>query len=126
MLARAREKLGDQADLRQGEAASLPWPEASFDLVTCVDSFHHYPDAMAVLTGMARVCRPGGILLIADLWFPQPLRSLANHFLPLGKNGDVRIRSGMEMGRLVKTAGFTVRAWHLLSLDSALLVAARE
>ncbi|MFR5080014.1 MAG: class I SAM-dependent methyltransferase [[Clostridium] innocuum] len=31
-----------RAKLLLGDAAKLPFPDASFDLVYCNDSFHHY------------------------------------------------------------------------------------
>jgi len=55
-----REAIGDP-DLRlvTGEAGQLPFPEKSFDLVTCSLTFHHFSDSLAVsaLREMHRVAR---------------------------------------------------------------------
>lgn len=49
-----------------GDSEHLPFADASFDAVTCSNSFHHYPHQPAVLTEMRRVLRPGGRLLLID------------------------------------------------------------
>src|SRR5499426_387897 len=43
MIRVATERLGVRAEIKLGDAESLPWEDASFDYVFCVDSFHHYP-----------------------------------------------------------------------------------
>jgi len=49
-----------------GDAAALPFDDRSFDVITCVHSLHHLPDAAAVLGEMARVLAPGGRLVVQD------------------------------------------------------------
>lgn len=50
-----------------GDAASLPFPDASFDMVVSTLSMHHWADPTAGLTEIARVLRPSGRALIWDL-----------------------------------------------------------
>ena len=59
-LARDRE-LGD---VRVGRLEKLPWDDATFDLITCLDVIEHVPDDVAALAELWRVCRPGGWLLV--------------------------------------------------------------
>jgi SAM-dependent methyltransferase len=59
-LARGR-RIGE---VRVGRLEQLPWPDASFDLITCLDVIEHTPDDRATLTELGRVCRPGGWLLV--------------------------------------------------------------
>ena len=47
-----------------GEAAALPHDDASFDLITCFDVLEHTLDDRSTLREFARVCRPGGTLLV--------------------------------------------------------------
>ena len=47
-----------------GEAAALPFVDASFDLVTCLDVLEHTPDDRATLRELGRVCRPGAALIV--------------------------------------------------------------
>jgi SAM-dependent methyltransferase len=50
-----------------GDAASLAFPDGSFDLVVSTMSMHHWEDPIAGLREIARVLRPGGRALIWDL-----------------------------------------------------------
>jgi len=43
------------ADVRLGSADSLPWPDATFDLVTCLGSLEHFADKPRALEEMVRV-----------------------------------------------------------------------
>lgn len=69
MLDRARANCRDFSDrlvLVQGDSEHLPFDDSSFDVVTCIHSFHHYPHQTNVLREMHRVLHPGGQLLIID------------------------------------------------------------
>ncbi|MHC4066032.1 MAG: class I SAM-dependent methyltransferase [Planctomycetota bacterium] len=71
MSARAARKAaangaGDRARFVAGDAEHLPFPDASFDVITCSNSFHHYPHQQAVVGQMSRLLRPGGRLIIID------------------------------------------------------------
>ncbi len=123
MIAVARDKLGARADLRVGEADRLPWPAEQFDVVLCGDSFHHYPQPGAALTEMRRVLKPGGRLLLGDLWFPAPVRVVANWLLPLGTSGDVHIYSEKELRALLQAGGFGCLQWELVTQNACLVTA---
>jgi ubiquinone/menaquinone biosynthesis C-methylase UbiE len=69
MLEFARKKadeLGLDADLREGDAQQLPFPDASFDTVVCTLSLCTIPNDRRAITEMKRVLRPGGRLLLLD------------------------------------------------------------
>jgi SAM-dependent methyltransferase len=51
-----------------GDAARLPFPAASFDVVLNLESSHCYPDFAGFLAEVSRVLRPGGIFAYADFW----------------------------------------------------------
>jgi SAM-dependent methyltransferase len=51
-------------DWRQGDAAALPLPDASFDRVLCQMALMFFPDRPAVLRELARVTRPGGVVAV--------------------------------------------------------------
>jgi ubiquinone/menaquinone biosynthesis C-methylase UbiE len=48
------------------EAAGLPFPEESFDLVTCRLAAHHFPDPAGFVSESWRVLKPGGIFALVD------------------------------------------------------------
>lgn len=54
---------GLSVDYRVGIGEALPWADASFDVVTCVDVLEHIGDVDAALAEAARVLRPGGLFL---------------------------------------------------------------
>lgn len=63
----------------EGDVATLPWPDARFDIVVTRFSFHHFPDPLAVLREMKRVCRPDGRILVADM-HASPAQAKADEF----------------------------------------------
>lgn len=63
-VARARDPGGDY---RAGRAEALGFPDASFDLVVSYLTLIDIPDLASALAEMARVLRPGGALLIANM-----------------------------------------------------------
>ena len=66
MLARARTQAS-QAELVQGRAEHLPWGNALFDRVFCINAFHHFRDKLAFLAEARRVLRPNGRVLVVGL-----------------------------------------------------------
>jgi len=69
-LARARlaeRNLGAHCAVRQADMYRLPFPDAAFDTVTLQMVLHYAEDPGAALAEAARVLRPEGLLLIADL-----------------------------------------------------------
>lgn len=101
MVRTAREKLGNRANILQGDAEYVPFPDCSFQVVLCSGSFHHYPAPERVLEEVHRILTPGGIFLLADTTAPFPVRQIINLFLPFGHGGDVRIYSANEMAALI-------------------------
>ena len=67
MLALAAKKLrpfGCRASFIQQTADALPFPDNSFDAVTCLESLEFFPSEMVALEEMVRVLRPGGSLMV--------------------------------------------------------------
>jgi len=65
MLARAKTRA--DAVLVQGTAERLPWANATFDRVFCVNALHHFPDKTGFIAEAARVLQPGGQLMTIGL-----------------------------------------------------------
>ena len=62
MIARARPSAPDARVVR-GRAEALPWGEATFDRVYCVNALHHFSDRAQFFAEARRVLRPGGGLI---------------------------------------------------------------
>lgn len=69
MLNAAAKRLAERDNVRfeEGTAESLPLGDASVDATTCVLVLHHIENAQAGMDEMARVVRPGGVVLIVDM-----------------------------------------------------------
>ncbi len=59
-------QLVQRFDYRVGSAEALPFGDSSFDMVTCQTVLIHVKDPEAVLVEMARVVKPGGIVVAAE------------------------------------------------------------
>lgn len=55
---------GVSVDVVNLNAEPLPYPDGSFDVVTCTEVIEHLEHYRAALREMARVLRPGGVLVI--------------------------------------------------------------
>ena len=122
MLALAQQhaaELGRNVDLREADAAHLPFDDSSFDTVVCALSLCSIPDPARAITEMHRVLVPGGQLLLLDhigsTWPPlygaqwiveQATRRLA---------GEYQTRRQLP---LVKAAGFAIEESERLKLGT--------
>jgi len=67
--ARAAEE-GLKATFEEGDAEQLPYPDAHFDVVMTMFGAMFAPRPELVASELARVCRPGGIIAMAN-WTPE-------------------------------------------------------
>ena len=58
---------GVTATFREGNAAQMPFPDGTFDLLVCRAAFKNFSEPVKALEEMQRVLRPGGRGLIIDL-----------------------------------------------------------
>lgn len=94
----------------QGDSERLPFPAGAFDVVTCSNSFHHYPHQDRAVAEMYRVLKPGGRLLLVDGcrdglwgWFIYDVCVVA-------VEGDVRHASARGVRDMFDRAGFAETA----------------
>jgi len=99
MIAEARKKhTGDiRFRFEVGDAAALPLEPASIDVAFSTISFHHWADQLSGVRQVARVLRPGGLFVLADI---RPMLLL----LPVMR----RFHGSRSRQRLFKDGGLTV------------------
>lgn len=122
MLELAKERLSGKADVFLVDVEGLPFPDSSFDAAWCNDSFHHYPDPKKAAFQMWRVLKPGGTLVVGDVWQPAPARAIMNAWMPYSNEGDVRIYSESEMCAILGT-WFNDVQWRRIGTTACLAVA---
>ena len=100
-------------------AEKLPFPDASFDLVTCRTAPHHFADVRAFVTEVARVLRPGGVFGLVDNISPDDPEAAAlhNEFEKLRDPCHGRCLSEKEWLSLIAGAGLLVRHSEILTKD---------
>lgn len=131
MLDRGVEKAartGAAVEWVEADALALPFPTASFDLVTVAFGLRNIADTAGGLSEMARVCRPGGRLAILEfslprlkavraayLWYFRNVlpflgnavaRNASDAYTYLNKSVE-EFPSGERLADLVRTAGFS-------------------
>lgn len=67
----AARKMGQRARAKglpvvRGDAGSLPIRDESVDAAFVVDALHHFPNRGAAIESIARVLRPGGVVVIQE------------------------------------------------------------
>jgi ubiquinone/menaquinone biosynthesis C-methylase UbiE len=106
----------------QADSESLPMADSSFDVVTCSNSFHHYPNQAAAVHEMFRVLRPGGRLLIVDGYRDRLWGRFIFDVCVVAVEGAVHHASARRFRELFYEAGFTgVRQQARLGLAPFLL-----
>jgi SAM-dependent methyltransferase len=70
------QRAGGYQQVVCADAAVLPWPDGEFDLVVAFMSLHDMPKPASVISEIARVLEPGGVLCMAII---HPLNRPADH-----------------------------------------------
>lgn len=117
---RKAQRAGLQIDFRVAVIESLPFPDASFDVVTSSLMMHHLPHHLQVkgLTEILRVLKPGGRILIVDVLRPSG-SSFQRFFTSVILHHGHVVESGLQdMPALLSEAGYE----DIQQLDARFLV----
>ncbi len=105
----ANEKHLDNVEWRAASVYALPFPDGSFDIVTCRFAFHHLQEPARAFAEMVRVCRGGGRIVLCDGIAPaDPAKAAVFNaterfrdpstasFLPLAVLLDLFVQAGLS------------------------------
>lgn len=89
----------------QGDSERLPFGSGTFDIVTCANSFHHYPHQDRAIAEMRRVLRPGGRLMVIDGYRDSLWGWFIFDVCVASVEGDVHHASARRFRELMTQAG---------------------
>jgi 2-polyprenyl-3-methyl-5-hydroxy-6-metoxy-1,4-benzoquinol methylase len=113
MVTRARDRAiqgNVRIDLAVARSQGLPFPDRSFDVVTCITVLTFVPDPDNAIREMARVLRPGGRLVIGDLgkWSLWAARRRIRSWFGAKMWRAARFRTAKELAAMAEGAGLIV------------------
>lgn len=127
MVRRAAEKFGrsqHSAKLQalNGDAERLPLSDAGVDVITCCNSFHHYPHQAAAIREFRRVLRPGGLLVLIDGFRDNVIGWLVFDVGVASVEQHVHHASWSHVRNMIESTGFTSLVQRKMNVFAPLLV----
>jgi ubiquinone/menaquinone biosynthesis C-methylase UbiE len=120
MIQKARENSGG-IDFQVADAQNIPFPDNSFNIVTCSYGFYWFYDRSKIISELKRVLKPNGILILLEEeskpgFEPKPrFASKANYLSELAKLenyvGTERLKAELER------SGFRLLATKKIPID---------
>jgi len=97
---------GAEADIKQGDALSLPFADGEFDRVVAAEVLEHIPDDTTAIAELARVLRPGGTIAVTvPRWLPERVCWALSDAYHEVEGGHVRIYTGDQLVGRLEDAG---------------------
>jgi SAM-dependent methyltransferase len=123
-IKRARSRAaaeGLEITFEEGDAESLPYQDAQFDVVTSLIGAMFAPRPDRVAAELIRVCRPGGMIAMAN-WTPagfvgKMFKTISKHIAPTGMPAPVlwgdeaTVRERLRDG--IANLKFSIQIYHL-------------
>lgn len=114
MLTKARQRCAEaglsNVTFREGSATDLPFPDASFNTVVTRLSIHHFQSPQGPLAEMARVLKPGGTLVVADVVSSEvPEESALHNAIEILRDpSHVRMLPASELAAQIEGTGLAI------------------
>jgi ubiquinone/menaquinone biosynthesis C-methylase UbiE len=98
-----RELETGRVDIQQASVSHLPFPDATFDVVTAVETHYYWPNLVADLREIRRVLKPGGRLVVIaetykgrrfDALFRPAMKLLRATYLSVSEHRDLFSAAG--------------------------------
>lgn len=89
------------------DSEHLPFDSQTIDVITCANSFHHYPRQARVIQEMHRVLRPGGRFILLDGFRDNCIGWFVFDVVVTGVEKNVHHATWRELDAMFRDAGFT-------------------
>jgi ubiquinone/menaquinone biosynthesis C-methylase UbiE len=127
MVRRAAEKFAATPSAARlqalnGDAERLPLADACVDVVTCCNSFHHYPQQARAIAEFRRVLRPGGMLVLIDGFRDNVIGWVVFDVGVAGVEKQVHHAAWSEVRGHMQAAGFSAITQRKMNVLAPLLV----
>lgn len=98
----------------QGDAEDLPFPDASYEIVTCRIAPHHFPNVDLFIKEVHRVLKPGGQFILDDNVVPEndEYDDFYNSIEKLRDYSHFRAWKKSEWLKKLEDIGLEVYEWH--------------
>jgi SAM-dependent methyltransferase len=94
-----------------GSADNLPFPDNSFNLVSCIGVLHHLDNPRQTIAQIERVLAGAGIFYLAEVVEDNPLHALLRKMFPYYDGDPVRAKfKRAQLKKQLEDNGFTVVA----------------
>jgi 2-polyprenyl-3-methyl-5-hydroxy-6-metoxy-1,4-benzoquinol methylase len=95
-------QLAGAGRVLQADARRLPIPDATFDVVVCLQTLNYVRERSRLLAELVRVAKPGGRLVVSVLNHVSPLGASRVALELLGRDPRPPFESGMTTGSLLR------------------------
>uniref|UniRef100_A0A540VGR3 Methyltransferase domain-containing protein n=2 Tax=Litorilinea aerophila TaxID=1204385 RepID=A0A540VGR3_9CHLR len=111
-----------RVSFRLAPAQALPFADESFDVVFCRLVLHHARKPERIIQEAARVLRPGGMLILAELLSADnPVKRATQNAIEERRNpAHVAARTADQYNKLVVDQGLTIEAREVVSFEREL------
>jgi len=124
MVKHASQKLFSKAKILESNGENQPFSENSFDVITIMMAFHHFPKKLESLQNIKKLLRLNGILMIADVVaksdFQKKFWNIAEKVINV--RGYVGHYTESDIEKLAKKAGFTFSTEHIPQMPSRYMI----
>jgi ubiquinone/menaquinone biosynthesis C-methylase UbiE len=101
---------GVEVDVRQGDAAHLPFPPESFEAVVCVAAFKNFSDPLGALDEVHRVLVPGGSASIMDLRKEASRSAIAEEVARMNLSGTDALFTRLSFSFMLRRTAYSRQA----------------
>ena len=124
MVQHASQKLFGKAKILESNAENQPFSESSFDVITIMIAFHHFPKKLEVLQNIKKLLRPNGVLIIADVVarsdFQKKFWNIAEKVTSV--RGYVGHYTESDIKEFAEKASFTFSAEHIPQMPNKYMI----